>query len=106
MKTQLDKLAPWVSVDDPEEGISGMLTPAGFVTREDLYETVEYEHTERRTVTVSRIDLWVGHMDPLIPISAINQGVSYGAVCPMLVVAVPGMCGHYRCGSIVTVSMN
>lgn len=102
MKSQISKLNPWVAVPPFEDGIvMGMNTPIGFMTREPLTVTTEFDDPEDMVITMCRYDLYLG-IDPVTALMAENTG----AAIPTVGIIMPGMCGHYHCGGTITVCLN
>jgi hypothetical protein len=88
MKSQLRKSSPWI----PAEGFPGLNEVGlGFqIKREALYAAGD-DGDDCFTVVASFDQTLVRGLPLAIP---------------MLTVALPGLCGHYRCGDAVSVVMN
>jgi hypothetical protein len=85
MKSQLRKSSPWI----PAEGFPGLNEVGlGFqIKREALYAAGD---------------------DSFMVVVSFDQTLVRGLslAIPTLTVALPGLCGHYRCGDAVSVVMN
>lgn len=103
MKSQLQKLNPWIEVEnDDDDQVYGRETRAGFVTRQPLVVTTEFNDDSSLVIPVCRYDLYLG-MSPELALRELNRT---GMAIPIVVITVPGMCGHYHCGGDVTVGLN
>lgn len=102
MKSQIDKLNEWVAVPPFDDGIvMGQETPIGFMTREMLAVTLEFDDPDNMVCTMCRYDMYLG-----LPAEIAMEAGNTGAAIPTVGIILPGMCGHYRCGGTVTVCLN
>lgn len=112
MKTQLERLLPWVEVERDEESVQVIVTPLGVATRECLYVTHEHDqHPDdpREVVVISRINRYDPRLSPAVVAMLIADGGEKGSdiAIPEIAVWLPGFCGHYdRCGVAVTLCIN
>lgn len=88
MKSQLRKSSPWI----PAEGFPG------------LYEVGLGFHIKREALYAAGDDGDDGFMVVVSFDQTLIRGLPLAI--PTLTVALPGLCGHYRCGDAASVVMN
>jgi hypothetical protein len=103
MKSQISKLLSWQPMPVSEDTIEGQETPAGFVTREALYMTREFDDLRYAAVIVARYIMYPG-LDAEAALS--GHPIAEAMSIPLVSIQIPGMCGHYHCGGQVTVCLN
>jgi hypothetical protein len=109
MKSQIEKLKDWVEVpaDEDSDFVEGTVVENGFMTRQALFSTTEWDAPEDSRVIVAAClyTHYVG-MTPEMALTTIANEVGTSLAVPSLALAVPGMCGHYQCGGAVIICLN